>query len=253
MAISLESISKPEIKPVVCTILGEAGVGKTTLAANFPKPIFIRAEDGLASLTGRDVDAFPLATGTVDIFDAITALGTQDHEFKTLVIDSVTRLNTMVESEVVNNDPKKPKSINQALGGYGAGHASVAEQHRKLRDWCGQLRDVKGMHIVFIAHADSETIELPDQDAYTRYTLRMNKRSVSAYVDDADVVAFIRLRTFTHGDGERKKAVSDGTRELICYPLAANVSKNRYGITQALEINENENPLTKFITSLQEK
>lgn len=251
MAISLASISKPKQKPIIATILAEAGLGKTTLAANFPAPVFIPVEDGLSSLGDRDISAFPKCNTSQDLFDAVAALGTEDHEFKTVVIDSATRLNTMFESEIVASDPKGPKTINQALGGYGAGHSAVAELHRKVRDWCGQLRDVKGMHVVFIAHADSETIELPDHDPYTRYTLRMNKRSVSAYVDDCDLVGYIRLRTFTTGEGDRKKAISDGVRELITYPMAANVSKNRYGITEPLTLDRDSNPLTPFIKSLQ--
>ncbi len=135
MAISLDSISKPQSKPIMATILGEAGTGKTTFAANFPSPIFIRAEDGLTSLENRDgIEAFPLIANTNEVFEGINVLATQDHNYKTLIVDSVTKLNEMFEKEVVESDPKKPRSINQALGGYGAGHAAVAEKHRTLRN-----------------------------------------------------------------------------------------------------------------------
>lgn len=253
MAISLDSISKPQSKPIMATILGEAGTGKTTFAANFPSPIFIRAEDGLTSLESRDgIEAFPLISNTNEVFEGINVLATQDHSYKTLIVDSVTKLNEMFEKEVVESDPKKPRSINQALGGYGAGHAAVAEKHRTLRNWCESLRAAKGMNIIFIAHADNETIELPDQDPYTRYTLRLNKRSVSSYVDNVDLVGLVRLRTFTTGDGERKKATSDGARELVCTALASSVSKNRYGITKTLPLGEFENPLIDYVPWLQQ-
>lgn len=252
MAISLESISKPQSKPIMATILGEAGTGKTTFAANFPSPIFIRAEDGLTSLESRDgIEAFPLISNTNEVFEGINVLATQEHQFKTVVIDSVTRLNELFEKEVVESDPKKPRSINQALGGYGAGHAAVAEKHRTLRNWCESLRAAKGMNILFLAHADHDTIELPDQDPYIRYTLRLNKRSVSSYVDNVDLVGLVRLRTFTTGDGDRKKAISDGARELVCNALASSVSKNRYGITKPLELGEFDNPLVQFVPWLQ--
>ena len=42
----LDRISQPTSKPVVATILGEPGVGKTSLAAAFPKPVFVKIEDG---------------------------------------------------------------------------------------------------------------------------------------------------------------------------------------------------------------
>jgi hypothetical protein len=108
------------------------------------------------------------------------------------------------------------------------------------------------MHIVFVAHAETETIELPDEDAYTRYSLRLGKKSVAPYVDDSDVVGFLKLETFTSGEGERKKAISDGTRVLVCHATASNVSKNRYGITEPLVVAQGSNPLITFIPSLGE-
>lgn len=253
MAISLESISKPQTKPIMATILGEAGTGKTTFAANFPAPIFVRIEDGLTSIEGRDeVNAFPLVQNSNEVFEAINVLATQEHNFKTVIFDSVTKLNEIFEQEVIDSDPKKPKSVNQALGGYGSGHAAVAEKHRTLRNWCENLRAAKGMNILFLAHADHETIELPDQDPYIKYTLRLNKRSVSSYVDNVDLVGLVRLRTFTTGDGDRKKAISDGARELVCNALASSVSKNRYGITKPLELGEYDNPLVQFVPWLQQ-
>ncbi len=250
MAISLSSLSAPKAKPVIGTILGEAGVGKTTLAASFPNPVIVPIEDGLQALEGRDIPAFPLINSTNELMDALNALATEEHNFKTVVFDSVTRLNEIFESEIIESDPKRPKSINQALGGYGAGHASVAQKHRELRELCGTLRDKFNMNVLFIAHADTETLELPDQDPYQRYTIRMNKRSVSAYVDNVDLVGLLRLKTFTTGDGDRKRAIADGTVELVTYPHPSGVSKNRYGINKALTVVQDENPLKPYIKAL---
>lgn len=247
----LAKISKPADRPVIVTILGDAGMGKTSLAASFPNPIFIRAEDGLQAIPLETrPDALPLLSGADDLWEQLQALITEEHSYKTLVIDSVTALERMFIQYVIDSDPKKPKSINQAMGGYGAGLSAVATMHQRVRKAAGILNERKGMHVVFIAHAETETVELPDQDAYTRYSLRLSKKSVAPYVDDTDVVGFIRLRTFTMGDGERKKAISDGTRELVCHATASNVSKNRYGIVEPLEVSNGINPLTSHIGSL---
>ncbi len=249
----LETISKPQDGPVVMTICGDAGAGKTSLAAEFPNPIVIRAEDGLQSIPmERRPDAFPLVHTADDVFAQIKALQ-GDHEYRTLIIDSVTALERLFTDDIVAKDPKNPKSINQANGGYGAGLAALASMHQRVRKGVEILRRRKGMHIVFIAHADTETIDLPDADPYTRYTLRLGKRSVAPYVDDADVVGFLKLETFLKGDdNERKKAISDGTRQLVVKMSAANVSKNRFGIEQDLTYNIGENPLTPFISTLKE-
>lgn len=246
----LDSISKPSDRPVIATFTGDAGMGKTSLAATFPKPIFIRAEDGLQSIpTSERPDAFPVIKKVEDLWNQLSALINDKHAYETVVIDSVTALERLFIQYVVESDPKKPKSINQALGGYGAGLQAVAGMHQRLRKAAGMLVD-KGMNVIFIAHADTETIELPDSDAYTKYSLRLGKKSVAPYTDDVDIVGFLKLETFTTGDGERKKAMSDGTRILITYATAANVSKNRYGIEGDLVVKRGENPLIDFIPNL---
>jgi GTPase SAR1 family protein len=248
----LYTIEKPIDRPVICTITGDAGVGKTRLSATFPKPIFIRAEDGMMSIP-NDVrpDAFPLIQKAEDLWSQLTTLINEKHEYKTVVIDSVTRLENLFIDYVVASDPKQPKSINQALGGYGAGMLAVGAMHARVRKACGIL-NAKGMHVVFIAHIDTNTIDLPDEDSYTRYDLRLGKKSIAPYVDDVDMVAFLKLETFTTGDGEKKKAMSDGTRLAICYTTAANISKNRYGITEPLQVVEGANPFTNYIKTLGE-
>lgn len=247
----LSQIQKPADRPVIATITGDAGMGKTTLAATFPKPIVIRAEDGLQAIRSENrPDAFPVIQSVDQLWDQLTALINEDHEYKTMIIDSVTALERMFIQHVVDSDPKKPKSINQALGGYGAGMNAVAVLHQRVRKAAGMLNERKGMHVVFIAHADTETIELPDQDPYTRYSLRLGKKSTAAYVDDSDLVGFLKLQTYTIGDGDRKKAVSDGSRLVTCYAMASCVSKNRFGITQDLPVLEGQNPFIGIVPTL---
>lgn len=247
----LSQVSKPADRSVIATITGDSGMGKTTLAATFPKPIVIRAEDGLQSIkSDMRPDAFPVLTTVDQLWEQLTALITEEHDYKTVIIDSVTALERLFIQYVIESDPKKPKTINQALGGYGAGLQAVAALHQRVRKAAGMLNERKGMHVVFIAHADTETIELPDQDPYTRYSLRLGKKSIAPYVDDSDIVGFIKLETYTMGDGDRKKAISDGTRLIVCHATAANVSKNRFGITEPLPVAEGQNPFVGIVPTL---
>jgi hypothetical protein len=249
MAIDLKKLERPRgQRPIIATFFGEGGMGKSTLAAMFPRPVFIRTEDGTASLAGNDeVMLFPLVSSSQEVLDQIEALATQEHEFKTLVLDSITQLGTLIEHEIVAADPKA-KSINQAGGGYGAGYNTAAEKHRQVREWAGALAYERGMNVVFIGHADTETLDLPDFDPFARYTVRMHKRSLPHYTDNVDLVGLIRLKTYVRGDGDKKRAISTGDREIICFPQASSVTKNRFNITQPLPFTfEGGNPFEAFV------
>ena len=244
----LSQIAKPKDRAVAVTILSDAGIGKTSLAATFPNPIFIRAEDGMQSIPANNrPDAFPLLQNVEQLWEQLTALINEKHDYKTVVIDSVTALERLFTQYVIDSDPKKPKSINQAMGGYGAGLAAVGSMHGRVRKAAGMLIE-KGVNVVFIAHADTIDIDLPDSDPYTKYSMRLGKRSTAPYLDDVDVVAFLKLEAFTKDNETGKaKAFSDGTRLMICYASAAYPSKNRFGIEHDLIMKKGENPLVDFI------
>jgi hypothetical protein len=252
----LATAEKPQKQPIAVTILGDAGLGKTALAATFPKPIFIRSEDGMRSLSEGELGKFfvgdkmpsalPIVKSVEDLWAQLTALIREDHDYQTLVIDTVTTLDTIFFDHVMETDPKKSKSLNQVHGGYGAGRDMIASLHRRVRNAAGLLMD-KGMNVVFLAHAETVRVEPPDASSYTKYAMRMSDKSTLPYIDNVDAVGFVRLETYVLGEGNTKKAHSDGTRELVCHATAANVSKNRFGISEPITIKIGVNPFAPYL------
>ena len=251
----LDTVQKPQDRQLMATILGDAGMGKTRLAAAMPKPIFIRAEDGLQSVPVDDrPDAFPRLQHVTDLWDQLMALIKDPHDYCTLVVDSVTALERMFVDDVMAKDGRA-KAIAQAMGGYGAGYQAVGAMHQRVRKAAGVLNERREMNVIFIAHADVETMRSPDMDDFMRYTLRLNQKySLAPYVDDVDLVGFIRLQSFVKGeDGERKRVVSTGRRELVVHANASNVSKNRFGLEHPMPFAEGENPLLDAIASIRKE
>jgi GTPase SAR1 family protein len=231
----------------IFTFVGEGGLGKTSLAAAFPSPIFIPTEEGLIP---PHAARFPLCESSEEIINYLYQLGSEQHNYRTVVIDTITQGNVLIEQEIVDRDPKKPKSINTALGGYGAGSGAASRVHMNIRNWAGALSR-KGMHVVFLAHANTETVKPPDQDEYYRYSIRMGPRSVSHYSDNTDLVGYIKLQTHTRKTGEgvseRTLASSTGIRVISCYPSAASIAKNRFGITTDIEFPLGTNPFEPLV------
>ena len=96
MAISLASLNRTTaLKPPRILIHGVHGVGKTTFAAGAHDPVFILTEDGLGTL---DVSHFPLARTFDEVMQALAALYTEEHAFRTLVVDSVDWLEPLIHA-----------------------------------------------------------------------------------------------------------------------------------------------------------
>ena len=238
-------ISRPVSDAPMLTIFGEGGTGKTSLAATFPAPVFIRAEDGFDVFAGKKApNAFPVLKNGEDIFEQLDALLEQEHPFKTLVIDSITSLDKKFESDIVRKD-SRAKSINQAMGGSGAGYSAVAELHSKVKDRCDQLREQKGMTIVFLGHVETETMDLPDEPNYSRYSMRIHKKSIGYYTDFVSLVGLLKLQTIV--DQESGKAKSFGDRVMIVDKRASSITKNRYGIVDDIDVAEGSNLLLDLI------
>ena len=256
MSILESATAAQEKTPLIMTICGDAGSGKTSLAATFPAPFIIRTQ---GEAVPRDVDpvpGLPAIGGKMvemngkkvwdegELFDQLKALLRDPHNYETLIIDSVTGLEDLFVHAVVEQDPKNPKSVVQAAGGYGAGRAAVKAKHNRVKKAAEMLRDKRGMNVVFIAHVEIDRMDPPDGDAYSRYNLQLHKESAPVYVNNVDVVGFLKQERFV--DEEQKARTSDG-RILSVAMTPANVSKNRLGIDRDLTVTKGENPFKEYI------
>lgn len=220
-------------KPPIITLYGTGKIGKTTLAASFPKPVFIRTEDGTDNLS---VDAFPLATTFQDVKDAISAL-CGDHEYQTLVVDSLDWLEPLIWDEVASECGGK--SINdesvKALT-FGKGMALAGDKWREeYLKAINYLRDHKGMTIVQIAHHQIKRFDAPDTDPYDRYGIKLHKTASALIAEDSDIIFFVNYKTFTKEKdvGFNKnvtRALGNGQRVLFTTETPAWQAGNRYGM-----------------------
>lgn len=236
-------------EPLVITICGTPGTGKTSLAATFPGPVYLIQTQG--EKTPRDLPRGqrPVSIGETDtaksLWDQLLALATEEHAYRTVIIDSVTGLESLFTDQILKDEPKA-KSIQTAMGGYGAGRDAVAAMHHRVRKAAEVLRR-KGIHVVFIAHSDVVRIDPPDAEGYTQYSLRLHSKSMAPYVDSVDVVGFIKQATAVVGkDGEPKRAIATGERVLVTYLTPTAITKNRIGIEQDIPLVRGVNPFAQW-------
>jgi len=225
-------------RPPRVLIYGIEGVGKSSWAADAPRPIFIQTEDGLDEI---NCDRFPLATSYEQVATALQELRESEHDYESVVIDSLDWLERLVWDSLCQE--YGVSSIEKVDGGYARGYTHALKYWREIIDHLNGLRNDRGMVVVLIAHSKVERFEDPEAASYDRYSPRLHKHAAALVSEWCDAVLFAtrRIRTQTEDTGFNRKrniahAVGRDERILRCVGGPSCVAKNRYGITDELPL-----------------
>ncbi len=230
----MEIIRTRTNKPPRILIHADHGIGKSSLAAAAPSPIFVQLEDGLENI---DTQAFPLCSSFDDMLEQLTWLYREKHEFKTLVLDSLDWAEMLIAQHVCKEGNKK--SISDFS--YGAGYQAVLENFNRVIKAVSAIRESRGMAVIAICHSQIKTYANPMGADYDRHCLKLRDKNAELWMEWCDLIGFMHFSVFTSTSktgfgGETTKAYGGTDRVLSCAPNAAYVSKNRYGITQDIDI-----------------
>lgn len=235
----LNQVTKGKIQqPFLGVVYGVDGVGKSTLAAQMPTPIFMGAEQGTANL---DVHRLPQAQSFEDLIKQIKALTDEAHDFKTLAIDSLDWVEPLVWDHVVTKaQNSKITSIEDF--GYGKGYAYAIDEWRRMLLLLTQLREKRKMNIIAIAHAHVKAAQDPQATSdYNRYILKLNDKAAALWREYVDLVLFANFETLTAQDKKGKtRAFGDGARYLYTERRPAFDAKNRFGLPYQLALDWQE-------------
>jgi hypothetical protein len=221
-------------------IYGTEGIGKSTFAANAPRPIFLQTEDGLNEIA---CEKFPLAANVDDVLTALAELNTQQHEYQTVVVDSLDWLERFIWDAVCREF--RVINIEKADGGYQRGYVHALTHWRKVVDALTALRNSKGLAVILIAHSKVEPFADPETTTYDRYSPRLHKHAAALVTEWCDAVLFAtrkyRTETEETGFGRTRTiavgvGVEGGERILRCVGSPACVAKNRYGLPAELPL-----------------
>ena len=270
----LAQAKKPASNPPMIVLVGSPGAGKTSLAGVFPDPVFIQAEDAGTVFENWDEDVQPLMLPVlptpsrnnqgqlVSAKDTLLAqlreLATADHGYKTLVIDSISSLNRLLEKEIAVRD--NVGNVADAAGGYHKGYIETAAWHAEILNACKVVSKMKKMAVVFLSHVGVEKIKNSPTEAseYTVYSLDMHRKSAQVYVANSDAVIYIKQEEFITGAETNRKgqttkygrSMQTGQRVLVTSGdgLIGYVdAKNRYGMDNEIPLNLGENPILQYI------
>lgn len=227
----LASVRKGRIQaPIKALVYGVEGVGKSTLGAGLPEPLFICAESGTEQL---DVARLPEPRSWSEVLQALDELAQPGHGYRSVVVDTVDWLEPLLWDELCRKN--KWQSIESP--GYGKGYVEA------LGEWRGLLRRLdtvraSGIHVLLLAHATVRRVSPPDLEAYDRYSLKVNEKAAALVREWADAVLFAQYEVSTSkGKQDRvARAYSTGERVLRTVYSASWDAKNRWGLPETVPL-----------------
>ena len=195
--------------PPRIVLSGEPKAGKTTFAAKAPNPLFIpivgeEGCDGIIDEQGNavDVHSTPVVQSYNQLVEVLEWLATGEHDYKTVVIDSLSTAERMIWEDLCKADGSK--SIELVAGGYGKGYTMTLERFRNITHLISQLREKRKMIAILISHVTPRALtdaELNEQ--YDAFDLSLNKKVTALFQQWADFMVFASKSYYITEDNKR--------------------------------------------------
>lgn len=248
------------------TLYGYEAIGKSTLGASAPAPVFIDIEDGTGDIDTdrylfRDDDPRGHVPETLqEVHVAVDDLLKTDHHYKSLVIDTLDALEPLIWQYVCERDSGKQSNLNKSgkklisieSYGYGRGYTVALDEWRRLAGRLDLLRVRKGMNIILLSHSQIRTFKNPEGDDYDRYQLRIKENAASFIKEWSDVVGYCCFENTTakiNEDDLRAKGYSTGRRLIMLERAAAYDAKSRVPMPSEVEM-QLDDPWGPFAAAL---
>ena len=222
-------------KPVKVTLYGVEGIGKSTFASHFPKPLFIDLDNGTARLSVDRVigiDSWKELNRTIHEF-----INMENNPYQTLVIDTADATARLCENEIITQRAPGKRSIEDIP--YGKGYKMLAEEFSIFLVWLEEAINA-GFNVVVLAHAIMRTVTKPDDmGGYDHWELKLpgnTTNKVGPLLKEwSDLLLFADYKTMLVTDAKTNKQKARGGERIMytCHTPFAD-AKNRFGLPEVM-------------------
>lgn len=215
--------------PPKVVIYGAEGVGKSTLASQFPDPLFIDTEGSTTYMDVRRLEKPDSFTGLVDLVKAVAA---EPDICKTLILDTADWAEQMCIAEVCAK--YKKKGIEDF--GYGKGYTYISEEFSKLLSAFDAVIK-KGICVVITAHAKMRKFEQPDEmGAYDRWEMKLSKQVAPLLKEWCDMLLFCNYKTYVVSTESNTHKAQGGKRVMYTTHHPCWDAKNRHNLPEETDL-----------------
>lgn len=225
-----EVTSGVQSAPVKTVLYGPEGIGKSTFAAHFPRPVFIDTEGGTKRL---NISRLPQPTSWDMLLDEVDAVRKGSVPCGTLVIDTA----DWAERLCVRAVCARAKVNGIEDFGYGKGYVYAKEEFAKLLDALEEVLNA-GHNVVVLAHAQITKFEQPDAVGnYDRWSMKTSKHVAPLLREWCDMLLFANYKTIVEKSGSgpnAKNKATGGRRVLYTTHHACWDAKNRFDLPEEI-------------------
>ncbi len=210
-------------------IYGSEGIGKSSLAANFPNPLFIDTEGGTAQMDVRRIDK---PQSWEELLAIVQEVAVTPDVCKSLILDTA----DWAEQLIVTFLCAKYKQNSIESFGYGKGYTYLAEEFTKLLNAFDRVITAD-IHVVITAHAKMRKFEQPDEmGAYDRWEMKLSKQVAPLLKEWCDLLLFCNYQTFVVTSENNTQKAQGGKRVMYTSHHPAWDAKNRVHLPEVLEL-----------------
>ena len=214
-------------------INGDTGIGKTTLAALAPTPVWIGLDEGGREIkhpiTNKDLQRISGVKTYEDVREVLQNVSLFKNN-KTIVVDTITLLQDLAVDFVVRTVPtEKGKQVTNIVGyGYNKGYRHLYEAMKSILQDCDNLIH-KNINVVLIAQSAIHSVPNPAGEDFLRTGLRLHRDKQwdieGLYCEWADHIFHIGYKDAFVSDD--KKIAGDTTRVIYTQPEVYLRAKSR--------------------------
>ena len=216
-------------RPQKLVFYGVEGIGKTSLAAQTPDPLFIDTEGGTSHL---DVQRLQKPASWEELIALIKEVAATPDVCRTLVLDTA----DWAEQMCIDHICAKYKQPGIESFGYGKGYTYLAEEFSRLLAACDEVI-LSGKNMIITAHAKMRKQELPDEaGAFDRWELKLSKQTAPLLKEWPDALLFLNFKTLVVSTEANTHKAQGGKRVMFTSHHPCWDAKNRHGLPDELEL-----------------